>query len=58
MFLRVRQWIEPLPDECRGVDVAQLRRDAQQVREHLLAVGREGLGSFNRALFRPVRYRE
>jgi hypothetical protein len=26
MLLRVRPWIDPLPDECRGVDVAAVRR--------------------------------
>jgi len=25
MFIRLRKWIEPLPEVCRGVDVAQLR---------------------------------
>jgi hypothetical protein len=22
MFLRLRQWIDPLPDYCRGIDIA------------------------------------
>ena len=25
MFLRMRQWIDPLPDFCRGFNVAQLQ---------------------------------
>lgn len=58
MFLRVRQWIEPLPDTCRGVDVAALRRDAEQVRERLLALGPEHIHQLDRSLFRPVRYTE
>jgi hypothetical protein len=58
MFLRVRQWIEPLPDVCRSIDVAALRRDAEQVRARLIALGPENIGLFDRSLFRPVRYRE
>jgi CheY-like chemotaxis protein len=56
MFLRVRQWIDPLPDQCRGVNVAQLRADAKSVHDKLLAVGREGIGAFDRDLFKGVQY--
>lgn len=57
MFLRVRQWIDPLPDACRGVDVAQLRTDAEAVRLALMATAPEDLNNFDQTLFRPVRYR-
>ena len=56
MFLRVRQWIDPLPDRCRGVDVAQLRADAKHVHESLLALGHERIGGFDRRLFKRVVY--
>lgn len=56
MFMRLRQWIEPLPERCRGVDVDQLRRDAEQVRLELMRLGPDQLGNFDRNLFRPVRY--
>ena len=54
MFLRVRQWINPLPDICRGVNVAQLRRDAEIVHHELIALGPEKIEHFNRSLFHPV----
>jgi hypothetical protein len=56
MFLRVRQWIDPLPDQCRGVDVARLRQDAEAVRQQVLALGRERIVEFDPGLFRPVIY--
>jgi predicted metal-dependent hydrolase len=56
MFLRMRQWIDPLPDTCRGVDVARLRAEAQEAHQALLALGPEGLAAFDRSLLRPVRY--
>jgi predicted metal-dependent hydrolase len=56
MFLRVRQWIEPLPDKCRGVDVAQLRYSAERVHEALLALGPERIGEFDQSLLKPVKY--
>jgi hypothetical protein len=54
MFLRLRQWLDPLPDECRGVNVAQLRADALQARAALEALGPERIAEFDHALFKPV----
>jgi hypothetical protein len=56
MFLRMRQWIEPLPDTCRGIDVAQLRSDARRVHQAMLSLGPERLHEFDLSLLRPVRY--
>lgn len=56
MFLRLRQWIDPLPDVCRGIDVARLRDDARQAHTALIALGRERIGEFDLSLLRPVVY--
>lgn len=56
MFLRVRQWIDPLPDFCRGVDVERLRQDVRLVRQQLITLGRKQIGEFDHALFKPVHY--
>lgn len=54
MLLRVRQWIEPLPDVCRGVDVARLRADVEAVHAALLALGPGQIGVFDRAAFGKI----
>lgn len=54
MFLRLRQWLDPLPDVCRGIHVAQLRDDALAARQALEALGPERIGEFDRAHFKPV----
>ena len=54
MFLRMRQWFDPLPDVCRGVDVAQLRADARRVEEQLLALGKERVKEFDQKMYNPV----
>ncbi len=54
MFLRARQWLDPLPDQCRGVEVEQLRQDAQRAQAALKALGRERINEFDRMLFKPV----
>lgn len=55
MFLRARQWLEPLPDVCRGIDIARLKEDAQQVHQMLLELGPQQIKEIDRTVFRPVR---
>jgi predicted metal-dependent hydrolase len=54
MFWRLRQWIDPLPAVCRGVNVEQLRQDADRVYTALKSAGAEGISNFDRGLFKPV----
>lgn len=56
MLLRVRQWLDPLPDVCRGIDVADLRQNAEAVQAALIQLGPEHIADFDRSLFKPVRY--
>ncbi|HNS40524.1 MAG: DUF309 domain-containing protein [Anaerolineae bacterium] len=56
MLLRVRQWLDPLPDKCRGVNVARLREDADRVYAALLSLGEGQIGMFNRQLFGTIDY--
>ncbi len=54
MLLRVRQWLDPLPDVCRGVDVAYLRADVERVHAALVALGPERIAEFDRKLLGVV----
>jgi predicted metal-dependent hydrolase len=56
MFLRVRQWLDPLPEMCRGVDVAGLRRDAYRVSDAVNAMSEPGLEGFDHNLLKPVQF--
>lgn len=58
MFQRLRQWINPLPEECRGVAVGRLRQDAETAYAHLLELGRERVVEFDRRLLKPVEYNQ
>jgi hypothetical protein len=46
--------LEAFPEVCHGVDVARLRRDAAAAREHLLSLGKDRLGEFDRSLIPRV----
>ena len=54
MLLRARQWLDPLPDGCRGGDVAGLRADADRVHAALLALGPGHVAELDRGLMRPI----
>jgi hypothetical protein len=56
MLLRLRQWLDPLPDICRGINIAQLRTDAQTVHDTLLELGPERLGEFDLSSFNKVEW--
>lgn len=55
MFLRARQWLDPLPDICRGVDVASLRQDSARARSALEVLGPDHVADFDQGLLKPVR---
>lgn len=58
MLLRLRQWVAPLPDQCRGVNVAQLRQNAETLYQHLKQLGAENLHQLDRRLLKPVEWQQ
>ena len=56
MFLRVRQWIDPFPDVCRGIDIKRLKNDYQKVYDSLIAIGPDKMDLLDKKLFKPVRF--
>ena len=54
MLRRTVQWFTMLPDECQGVNVRQLRTDADRVRAALRAMAPADIASFDRSLLKPV----
>lgn len=56
MILRVRQWLNQLPDQCRGVDISILKRDIRRVSLALDELDTEKIDKFDQSLFRPLSY--
>ena len=56
MLMRVRQWLDPLPDQCRGINIADLRQNAEQVQTALSALGPDRISEFDKNLFKPIIY--
>jgi hypothetical protein len=57
MFQRARHWLDPLPDECRGVGVAALRAQAYAVHDQVLALGLQGIIALDLSLLKPIQWR-
>jgi len=55
LFQRAWQYLSALPEVCQGVDIAQLRADAQAAQAELERLGPERIGEFDPALFKPIR---
>lgn len=53
MLMRSVQWLSMLPDECRGVDIKQLREDSYRVRAELERV--KDIADFDMTLLHPVK---
>jgi predicted metal-dependent hydrolase len=58
MFKRCRPWLAPFPDQCRGIEVGQLKRDFQAVESELRRLGPQGIQSFNPRLLKPAIWKE
>jgi predicted metal-dependent hydrolase len=57
MFLRVRKWIDPLPDNCRGINIGKLRLEVREINQTLIALGPEKISEFDPGMMQPVEYK-
>jgi uncharacterized protein len=58
LFQRAWQYLSVLPDVCQGVDIAQLKDDAQAAQAELERLGPQRIGEFPEVLFKPVRMKD
>ena len=56
VFQRCHKWLEPFPDNCRGIDLASFRRDYLQVEAEVIRLGPDHLANFNPLLLRRIQY--
>ncbi len=56
VYSRCLRWLNPWPDNCRGVEVGRLRQDLEMVMKKVNALGPENLERFDISLLKPVIY--
>lgn len=54
VYGRALRWLRAYPDFCRGVDVGQIKRDAEVVFDEAQRLGPDRLPALNPSLFRPI----
>src|SRR5512141_3404192 len=52
VYGRSQKWLKDWPDICRGIDVEQLRRDAEAVINEVQRLGPERLAEFDHSLLK------
>jgi predicted metal-dependent hydrolase len=58
VYLRSMRWLKDWPAVCRGIQVGQLREDAEIVMKEVERLGRGNLGNFDIKLFKQVKWSE
>ena len=54
VYARCRRWLDPFPDLCRGIDVAQLRTDLNVLFREARRLGPDRLDELDPDLFKPI----
>lgn len=58
VYMRSMRWLKDWPAVCRGIQVGQLREDAEVVMKEVERLGRGNLEKFDTTLFKPVQWSE
>lgn len=58
VYGRSQKWLKDWPAVCRGIQVEELRRNAQIVMNEVDKLGRENIGQFDLSLLKPVSWTE
>ncbi|NOH04132.1 MAG: DUF309 domain-containing protein [Chloroflexi bacterium] len=58
VYGRSLKWTQGWKDVCRGINMKKLREDAEMVMREVKQLGKERIGEFDAALFRPIQWNE
>jgi predicted metal-dependent hydrolase len=58
MFLRVRKWLEPLPEICRGINIGKLRQEAGKVYQEMINLGPDKISEFDPGMMKPIEFQK
>lgn len=58
LYERSVKWLEDLPEVCRGIQVGNLKRDAEIAIKAVRKLGAEKIKEFDLSLLKPVDWRE
>ena len=56
VYDRSQRWLKDWPEICRGIQVGELRKNAEAVIAEVQRLGRENIRQFDRSLLKPIRW--
>jgi predicted metal-dependent hydrolase len=57
VYARSQKWLKEWSDICRGIQVEELRKNAETVMTEVQRLGREKIRDFDRSLLKPIRWK-
>ncbi len=54
MYERCRKWLAPWPDQCKNLNIAQLRKDVAAIVEAAGLLGPDNLEKIDQDMFKPI----
>ena len=54
VYERSLKWLKDIPDTCKGVDIGELKANAQQVMAEIQKLGEKRIAEFDRDLLQPI----
>jgi predicted metal-dependent hydrolase len=58
VYGRSQRWLQGWPEVCRGIQVGELKRNAEVVIHEVKRLGKENMSQFDLSLLKPVSWRE
>lgn len=58
VYGRSQRWLKDWPDICRGIEVGELRRNAEAIITEVKRLGMEKISEFDNSLLKPVKWDE
>ncbi|HCK65437.1 MAG TPA: hypothetical protein DHW49_04170 [Anaerolineae bacterium] len=58
VYKRSQRWLEGWNDVCKGINIKQFQADARNVMDEVERLGKERIGEFDIALFKPIQWNE
>ncbi len=56
LYWRARRWLDPFPQNCRGLDIGQLKSDLDAVMAEVRRLGPDRIAAFDPNRFKPIQW--
>jgi len=58
VYERSKKWLAEIPDTCKGIDLGELRKNAEIVMKEIIKLGEDNIAEFDTTHLKPVTWEE